>query len=157
MGTLEDIRDPIAVCREIQRVSKAGYISCPTRALESTIGVSKQEHSCELLGWFYHRWFVEIERGTLVFKAKNPLMFQNRQRLIEKPRQKMLHFFFEGSFEFEERYLPGHDGALEDLEQFHADHKTWLARGAFDEPASLSRYHRWPDRWGPMPNFSELD
>jgi hypothetical protein len=32
--TLEDLRDPIAVCRELMRVSRAGYIEMPSRARE---------------------------------------------------------------------------------------------------------------------------
>ncbi|MSR24720.1 MAG: methyltransferase domain-containing protein [Nitrospiraceae bacterium] len=30
-GTLEDLRDPIWVCREMMRVSKAGYFETPTK------------------------------------------------------------------------------------------------------------------------------
>ena len=37
MGTLEDIRDPLVIAREIQRVSRAGYISMPTRATGSKL------------------------------------------------------------------------------------------------------------------------
>src|SRR3954454_24781297 len=37
--TLEDIRDPISVCRELQRVAKAGYIEVPSRVEEQARGV----------------------------------------------------------------------------------------------------------------------
>ena len=65
---LEDVRDPITVCRELCRVGKAGYIETPSRIREI---FSKEKHffSKYLLGNFpeigfhHHRWFVEIE-GT---------------------------------------------------------------------------------------------
>ncbi len=39
--TLEDLRDPIAVCREMVRVAKAGYIEVPSRLVESTKGIER--------------------------------------------------------------------------------------------------------------------
>lgn len=73
--TLEDVRDPIAVCRELSRVAVAGYVETPSRLKESF----HQKHGYLFrrvigrpirVGFDHHRWFVEDEGGELVFTAK---------------------------------------------------------------------------------------
>lgn len=157
MGTLEDLRDPIVICKEIQRISKAGYISTPTRAGESRIGVSKHPKSNKLYGYFHHRWFVEIIDSKLVFKMKHPLLYQNRQWLINKIGQYTLNYFWEGSFDCEEQYLSGHDEALTDIENFYYKHNKWLNRIKRDRFDRLSQYNCWPENWGPRPKFLDMD
>jgi hypothetical protein len=53
-------------------------------------------------------------------------------------------------------HLDSHDGTLDDLRQFHAQHQAWLAAGSFDQPESLSRYNQWPADWGPLPICAAL-
>lgn len=157
MGTLEDLRDPIVICKEIQRISKSGYISTPTRAAESYVGVSEHPKSNKLYGYFHHRWFVEIIDSKLVFKMKTPLLYQNRQWLIDKIGQHTLNYFWEGYFDCQEQYLLGHDEALKDPESFYYQHKDWLALTVTDRFDSLGRYNHWPESWGPRPKFLDMD
>jgi SAM-dependent methyltransferase len=55
---LEHVRDPARACRELMRVGARGYIECPRSWLEY---VSSAED---------HRWLVDYEAGTLVFREK---------------------------------------------------------------------------------------
>ena len=56
--TLEDVRDPIWVCSEIQRVAKAGYIEVPSRLEEQSYGFQGP-----WVGWGHHHWLIEVH-GT---------------------------------------------------------------------------------------------
>lgn len=53
--TLEDIRDPVFVCSELQRVAKAGYIEVPSRLMEQSLGVTGP-----WAGWRHHRWLTDV-------------------------------------------------------------------------------------------------
>ena len=64
--TLEDIRDPVRVCREIARVGKAGYIETPNAAIEVTRGIE----SPLWCGWHHHRWLVSTVPHGLSFLFK---------------------------------------------------------------------------------------
>jgi hypothetical protein len=64
--TLEDVRDPIHVCREIARVGKAGYIETPGPATELTRGIE----SPLWCGWHHHRWLVLPNHNHLSFLFK---------------------------------------------------------------------------------------
>ncbi len=145
MNTLEDLRDPIVICKEIQRISKSGYISTPTRAAENKVGISKHPKSNKLYGYFHHRWFVEIIDSKLVFKMKNPLLYQNRQWLINKIGQSTLNYFWEDSFDCKEQYLAGHDGTLRDAEIFYYKHKKWLDLIKTDQFNRSCQYNHWPE------------
>ena len=39
--TLEDIRDPLFLCAELNRVTKAGYIETPSIVAELTFGINR--------------------------------------------------------------------------------------------------------------------
>src|SRR4051794_8143444 len=68
--TLEDIRDPIWVCSELQRVARAGYIEVPSRLEEQTHGFEGP-----WTGWSHHRWITEQSGdGTLEFTFKPHLV-----------------------------------------------------------------------------------
>lgn len=65
---LEDIRDPLWVCSEIIRVSKAGYIEIPSRLYETTFGVEAKN----LAGAAHHRWLVDLDKdNSLRFTFKH--------------------------------------------------------------------------------------
>jgi SAM-dependent methyltransferase len=64
--TLEDIRDPVRVCREIVRVGRAGYVETPGAAAEVTRGVE----SPLWCGWHHHRWLVAEQSDGLAFLFK---------------------------------------------------------------------------------------
>lgn len=65
--TLEDVRDPVWVCRELQRVARAGYIEVPSRLEEQCFGV----HGA-WVGWSHHHWLVDVaqDRIEFVFKSR---------------------------------------------------------------------------------------
>jgi hypothetical protein len=65
--TLEDVRDPVRVCGELQRVARAGYIEVPSR-LEEQSPMADQPG----IGWSHHRWLIDVDdeakRIEFVFK-----------------------------------------------------------------------------------------
>lgn len=67
--TLEDVRDPVWVCRELMRVSRAGYIEVPSRLEEQTYGIQGP-----WAGWSHHRWLVDIEAEGLTFVFKHHVL-----------------------------------------------------------------------------------
>ena len=67
--TLEDLRDPVWVCSELERVARAGYVEVPALVEELTWGVQG-----EWVGWTHHRWLCEPEAGGLAFVAKPHLL-----------------------------------------------------------------------------------
>lgn len=148
MDTLEDLRDPVAVAQELQRVGRAGYISCPTRAFESSKAASQVSGLRRVYGFPHHRWFVEIRDGGLIFKHKHPLLYEDRKARIRKPGQRSLQFFWARTFHCEERYLGSNDQMRADAHNFAQDHRSWLAQPRRDRGA---RYCAWPREWGPMP------
>ena len=106
--TLEDIRDPIWVCSEMQRVGKAGYIEVPSRLEEQSWGVG----GGEFVGWTHHHWLIDIAEDSIefVFKphaihAMPDYYFPNSfwQGLSEE--EKVQSLWWEGSFEFRERVI----------------------------------------------------
>lgn len=119
--TLEDIRDPVAVCAEINRVAKAGYIEVPSRLVESTKGVERPFYC----GYYHHRWLCETE-GTKISFLFKPAMLSAYRRFhfsagpLRKinPAYEWSGFFFEGSFEFEERIIIDRDEVQRDLREF---------------------------------------
>ena len=100
--TLEDIRDPIWVCHELQRVAKAGYIECPSRAAEQTWGVHGP-----WVGWSHHRWLVDVVDGVLRFAFKTAVLqvrdhypYQWDERL--RADERVVTLWWEGGFAYEE-------------------------------------------------------
>ena len=67
--TLEDVRDPVIVCSELIRVSKAGYIEVPSRLEEQSYGVHGP-----WIGWSHHRWLIDVEGDEIVFVHKPHLL-----------------------------------------------------------------------------------
>jgi hypothetical protein len=63
--TLEDVRDPVFVCSELIRVSKAGYIEVPSRLEEQAWGVHGP-----WVGWSHHRWLVDVAAEEITFVSK---------------------------------------------------------------------------------------
>src|SRR5581483_359109 len=71
--TLEDVRDPLFVCSELMRVSRAGYIETPSRLEEQTYGFQGP-----WAGWSHHRWLVDLDGDELTFVFKHHVL-HNRQ------------------------------------------------------------------------------
>jgi hypothetical protein len=67
--TLEDLRDPVWVCSEMERVARAGYIEVPSRLEEQSLGVHGP-----WVGWSHHRWLVDIGRDGVEFVFKSGVL-----------------------------------------------------------------------------------
>jgi hypothetical protein len=136
--TLEDIRDPIWVCQEMQRIARAGYIETPSRLEEQTAGVQGP-----WVGWGHHRWLVEVRDGALEFVFKHHVIC-GRER-AHLPRgilsqlsedERTLAFWWEGSFECSERVFIDAEGLDPYLEGFVASE---LARRSLARPLPSAR------------------
>jgi hypothetical protein len=116
---LEDVRDPIAVCRELNRVARAGYIETPSRLREifvkarfaalRTLAGRRPE-----IGMSHHRWFVELEGAHLRFIAKTGALVERRNYYLTRgdigrkltEAESGLCLFWEGGFTYEEVFVP---------------------------------------------------
>ena len=103
--TLEDVRDPVHVCAELNRVARAGYIEAPSRLEEQSWGVIG-EH----VGWSHHRWLVDVGDGEIEFVAKPHAIHANPEfhfppgvaDVLTDP-ERVQSLFWEGSFDSRER------------------------------------------------------
>ena len=137
--TLEDIRDPIWVCQEIQRIGRAGYIETPSRLEEQTAGVQGP-----WVGWGHHRWLVEEVDGGLEFVFKHHVMCGREEAHLPPgfldgldEDLRTLAFWWEGSFDVRERLLLDADSLDPYLEGFVA---AELARRPDAVPAPRARW-----------------
>ena len=103
--TLEDIRDPVWVCSELNRVARAGYIEVPSRLEEQSYGVHGP-----WVGWSHHRWLVDVTPGRIEFVFK-PGVLQGRDDchfpagFVDSlsPEERTQALFWEGDLGFGER------------------------------------------------------
>ena len=113
--TLEDIRDPIWVCAEINRVGKAGYIEVPSRLEEQTLGVHGP-----WVGWSHHRWLVDVGPGRIEFSFKPHLLARSADhfppgfnlQLTDEERVEQL--WWTGNFVYAERMFIDDPKELDD-------------------------------------------
>lgn len=103
---LEDIRDPIGVCSEIVRVSKAGYIEVPSKFYETTFGLEIKG----LAGASHHRWIVDIFEGKLRFTFKHlyvhkKFLNKNKNKFDVNDEKIFLHFEWKDDFQFFENHI----------------------------------------------------
>ena len=124
--TLEDIRDPVWVCHEMQRIARAGYIEVPSRLEEQSFGV----HG-DWVGWSHHRWLVEIGEGRIEFAFKPGVLHGRREFQIPAGfaaalpvEDRVQTLFWEGGFEVRERIFMSAeeaDGYLAELVRSHPE------------------------------------
>ena len=105
--TLEDVRDPVWVCAELQRVARAGYIEVPSRLEEQTYGFQGP-----WVGWGHHRWLVDVTEGRIEFVMKHHVLhgpeenhFPARFHDTLSDDQRVQRLWWEGSFEYGERIM----------------------------------------------------
>jgi len=103
---LEDIRDPLWVCSELMRVSKAGYIEVPSKLYEMTFNLEAKN----LAGACHHRWLIDIHQNKLRFTFKHfyihfKFINKNRKRLKQKDDGMLLRIEWEDNFSFYENWL----------------------------------------------------
>ena len=67
--TLEDVRDPVWACAELQRVGRSGYIEVPSRLEEQSWGV----HG-DFAGWSHHHWLIDVGDAHIDFTFKPHLL-----------------------------------------------------------------------------------
>jgi len=114
---LEDVRDPLKVCKELIRVSKSGYIEVPSRQRE--IYAKSRLFLLKLIfgntpdiGFPHHRWFVEIDDDKISFIAKNFHFYRDGRNFIKRSeigrkmtaKESVIFLFWEGDFEYEEKF-----------------------------------------------------
>ena len=87
--TLEDVRDPLFVCSEMNRIACAGYVEVPSRLEEQSWGVAG-----EFVGWPHHRWLIDLDGDELVFAQK-------LHSIHARPDQHFPRSFWEGLTEEE--------------------------------------------------------
>ena len=133
--TLEDLRDPISVCHELQRVAKAGYIECPSRVVEQTWGVHGP-----WVGYSHHRWLVDVVDGRLRFAFK-PAVLQTRDFFpyghdeTLSPAERVVTLWWEDGFEVEELHFVGADDLHPYLRAVEGQPEPSGVLGAADDPA----------------------
>jgi hypothetical protein len=105
--TLEDVRDPVWVCRELQRVGKAGYIEVPSRLEEQTVGVNGP-----WAGWAHHRWLCDVDGEGIDFVHKSHALHGrteftvSAQYTLSRPMaERRSTLWWTGSFSCRERVL----------------------------------------------------
>ena len=123
--TLEDIRDPIWVCHELNRVAKAGYVEVPSRLEEQSYGFQGP-----WTGWGHHHWLVDVDEDGLEFVFKHaPVHGRDEDRfpagfratLTEEERVQTL--WWEGSFSYRERVMMSAEEVDPYLADFVARHR----------------------------------
>jgi SAM-dependent methyltransferase len=119
--TLEDIRDPLFLCEELNRVAKAGYIETPSMAAELTFGIESKRYA----GWYHHRWLVEMQGGRIKFRHKPHLVhgdwryhLPKRMARLMTDEERVTWMLWEGSFSFEELIELDMQTVKDDLERF---------------------------------------
>jgi SAM-dependent methyltransferase len=112
---LEDVRDPLAVIRELRRVAKAGYVETPSR-LREIFAKGRFDYVKSRLFWppavgfHHHRWFVEAKGHHFVFTAKTAEVTRRRRYYLTRgeigrklgDEESGLGFFWEGELTAEE-------------------------------------------------------
>jgi len=135
--TLEDVRDPLWVCNELQRVAAAGYVEVPSRLVEQALGVHGP-----WAGWSHHRWLIDIGEGAIQFVFKPHLLGEFGKHFVAgfaatlTPEQKVQTLWWEGAFVVSERIFL--DDTLDDyLRAFvtaHAPLPTRARRRPWTKP-----------------------
>ncbi len=103
---LEDIRDPLWVCSELSRVSKAGYIEVPSKLYEMTFNLEADG----LSGACHHRWLIDVFENKLRFTFKHfyihfPFINKNKKRLNLNHNDMLLRIEWSDSIDYFENWL----------------------------------------------------
>ena len=144
--TLEDIKDPLWVCHELARVSKAGYIEFPSRFQESINGLVRHG----ITGWPHHRWMLEACGESLLLIPK--LHYVNASPYLYLPTSfrkqsdaKHTSFFWSNGFSAYELLVYVEDFQREYISQFDS-HRTHWFHFKRSVSRSLSRGYRPANR-----------
>jgi SAM-dependent methyltransferase len=123
--TLEDVRDPVWVCSELQRVARAGYIEVPSRLEEQSFGVQGP-----WVGWSHHRWLIDVDNRAISFAHKSQLLdhraadrFPTGFHAALGPDQRVSALWWEDGFDAEERFFNDPSEYDDYLRSFVAAHR----------------------------------
>jgi len=112
--TVEDVRDPIFVCKEMMRVGKRGVITVPTIWIECQKGIDAYPESSLYRGFDKHRWLVRVLENGLIFIPKlcSLMAFEYvgkeiKRKYINYHRIWSDIFFWEGEFDVQELSFQG--------------------------------------------------
>lgn len=120
--TLEDVRDPIWVCAEMNRIAKRGYIEVPSRLAESILSSFGS-----MVGGAHHRWLIDIDRESskVTFLMKSHLIHSSWKYRLPRAYGRFLPedalveaMFWEGVLCANERTFIGEESVQEDLDTF---------------------------------------
>jgi hypothetical protein len=104
--TLEDVRDPVWVAAELQRVARAGYIEVPALREELTYGIQGP-----WVGWGHHHWLVLVDDPGLRFVFKHHVVNRPGSHLpagtmdATPPAQRVQMLWWQGSFDAAETFM----------------------------------------------------
>lgn len=104
--TLEDVRDPIWVAAELQRVASAGYIEVPSLREELTYGIQGP-----WVGWGHHRWLAFTGEESIEFLFKHHVVNRRGSHLTAgetaelTPEQRVQTLWWENGFQARERFM----------------------------------------------------
>ena len=123
--TLEDVRDPIWVSEEINRVGRAGYVEFPSRLDEQSWGFEGQWS-----GWSHHRWLCEAdrERAEVRFTFKFDLVHLPQFRFPTwfhdrlSAEQRLDWLWWEGGFRAHEQIHMDPPALFAELQAFVEEH-----------------------------------
>ena len=103
--TLEDIRDPVKLCKEMNRVANAGYVEVPSRRMETIRNLEHRGYP----GYYHHHWLVDIADNLVTFRFKTPLLSSSWRYTLPRsyrrclgPEDRVSYLFWEGSFDYRE-------------------------------------------------------
>jgi len=141
--TLEDLRDPLWVCSEMQRIAKAGYIEIPSRIWETCRG-----HEPKIAGLSHHRWLIDIDGDNIRFMQKFHSIHRRRCSLPARvlksltPEQSVTWLFWNGTFSFEEAVVHGEaqNRELERFAQQYYQYPRWLVQAEDAIRVGASRF-----------------
>ncbi len=149
--TLEDVRDPIWVAQELQRVARAGYIEVPSLREELTYGINGS-----WVGWSHHRWLAFVEDGGIEFLFKHHVVNRSGSHLPSgavdglPPEARVQVLWWEGEFDVRERFIWTADDLDALLERLAAPAPAGNSRRRLTRPGDRLR-RRFRRRSGSQP------
>jgi hypothetical protein len=103
--TLEDLRDPVWVCGELQRVARAGYVEVPSRLEEQSWNVQGP-----WVGWGHHHWLIDVGEHDISFVFKPHILgglpgsaFPGGFAGALSDADRVQTLWWEGTFDYRER------------------------------------------------------
>ena len=102
-NTIEDLKNPLFVCKEMMRVGKAGRIVVPDILTECTKGVDSWMLNETYAGFYHHRWLIAISEGKIELIPKTPIVsiFDWTGHISKEEKKKHFYAIFDWKDDFE--------------------------------------------------------